>query len=345
MQVYKRTLIGNDLEVERPEKEAPTLMVKERLVGVSRWAEDARSSIEVHAAHDDPIVLEGESGSGKEFIARLVHKCSARHQGPFVAISFNAVETASIEATLFGSIRVLASGYSYTQKGVVESADGGTLYINGLSSFGPSLQEKIARLIQYKEFCRMGDDTFEPVDVRIILGSMQSSQSSPESDRALEKSPIAVSDRLSVPPLRERKADIEILSHYFMKQFCRQSGKEEREFPVETTALLRRYDWPGNIGELKKAISCMIQESRPPILSRSLLPGYILESLRADFSPLPDEGMDLAEEVKQFEIQLLCAALKQCRGIQYKAAQLLKIKATTLNMKLSRYGIDVSSFK
>ncbi len=345
MQVYKRTLLSNESQPFRLTREDAASFIKERLIGISRWAEDTRAAIEVHAATDDPIIFEGEQGTGKEYIARLVHRCSARRDGPFVAMSFYSVPTDSIEATLFGSIRTLSSGCSYTQKGVVESAQGGTLFLNGLSSFSPSLQSKIARLIEYREFHRLGDERFEPADIRIILGSSQNSQPGSESGPASESVSISVSDSITIPALRQRLVDIEPLCKYFVQQTCQQLGKEIRELSFETLSFFRKYNWPGNIGELKKVIHNMVKQSRPLYLDRSLLPSRMLESADIKQTCLPAGEIDLAEEVKEFEVSLICAALKQCGGVQYKAAQLLKIKPTTLNMKILRFGIDVESLR
>jgi DNA-binding NtrC family response regulator len=339
MQVYNHDTLRTEPQIARGLKDGTAHLVKERLIGVSQWAEEARDAVIFHASHDNPLLVEGEPGTGKEFIARLIHKCSPRAAAPFVAISCHQVSPESIEAALFGSKRMLASGHPQLQEGIVESADGGTLYINGVSSFIPSLQEKIARLVHYGEFQRQGDDSIKPADVRIIIGSAE------PSPVAAGGGLVALRDRVTTAPLRERPDDIEPLARLFVKQFCQQVGKEMRDISADALAHLRCHDWPGNITELKSAIYQVVQRLTPPPIDSSLLPAHLLGATDSGSYRLPQCGMDLEEEVKQMEISLLCAALKRCHGVQYKAAQLLGLKATTLNTKLSRYGIDVAAFK
>jgi len=323
----------------------PDQPVKEMLTGISEWAEDARSVIAAHASHDNPLIIEGEPGTGKKFIARLIHKSSARAQGPFVTISCHQVSPESIEAALFGSFRTLSPGREYLQNGLVESAEGGTLYISGVSGFAPSLQEKIARLIYDRKFVRVGGDAFEPANARIILGFTSTPQADAPVSSTLDRAENFISDKLVIPPLRERAVDIEPLSRYFIKQLCRQLGKEEREISPETLARLTRQDWPGNVGELRRVISYMIQQQKPPRIDDSFLPPHMQEPTSPGSAHAPAAGLGLCEQVREFEISLLSAALKQCQGVQYKAARLLGLKPTTLNTKIKNFGIDVKALK
>jgi DNA-binding NtrC family response regulator len=319
-------------------------LVKERLIGVSRWATEARAAVTAHAAHDQAIIVEGEPGTGKEFMARLIHECSARGHGSFISVCCEGTSEQSIEALLFGWIRELPSGRNRTQRGLVESAQGGTLYISGVADLPSILKAKVARLIQYGEYRRWRDPFVETTDIRIILGSTPASSSS-EKKLSVEQRFAAVGDRVSIPPLRLRKADVEPLSRHFVNQYCRQLGKELRELSSTTIALLQRYDWPGNISELKQVSEHLVQQSIPSYLDASLLPGHIINSPAFSGHPLSTTGIELSEEVKQYERSLLCSALKQCHGMQTKAARLLGLKLTTLNTKIARYGIDVKSFQ
>lgn len=320
----------------------PDQAIKDMLVGIGEWAEDTRSAIAAHASHDNPIIIEGEPGTGKKLIARLIHKSSSRAQGPFVTISCHHVSPESIEAALFGSARTLSPGREFLQNGLVESAEGGTLYICGVSGFAPSLQSKIARLIYDRKFVRVGGDTFEPANARIILGFSRTGQTG---SATLDRAENFISDKLVIPPLRERVIDIDPLSRYFVKQLCRQLGKEEREISPETLSLLSRHDWPGNVGELKRVITYMLQQQKPPRMDNSFLPPHLQNAPPSGSASEPVAGLDMCEQVRQFEISLLSAALKQCQGVQYKAARLLGLKPTTLNTKIKNLGIDVKALK
>ncbi|GBC81615.1 Transcriptional regulatory protein ZraR [bacterium HR10] len=344
-QVVQRPLIAHGPMPRSGDESDITKVIEERLVGVSRWATEARAAVAAHAAHDHPILIEGEPGAGKEFVARLIHECSARRHGPFVAFSCESLSERSIEAALFGSIRELPSGGNRVQRGLVERARGGTLYISGISTLSPLLKTEIARLIQYQEFRRQGDGLLETADVRVILGSTPTSPSSSGMSGALEGTALTLRDVLIIPPLRQRRADIEPLSRHFVKEVCQRLGKELRGIAPDTLAWLRRYDWPGNVGELKAVIEDMVRRSRPPCLDPSLLPAHLLDPLKVNGSSLPASGINLREELERLEKSLLCAALRQCQGRQTKAAELLGLKRTTLNTKLKRYGIKGTSFK
>jgi len=317
-------------------------LISEQLIGTSRWAKEAREAVVAHAAHDHPILIKGEPGAGKELVARLIHEGSARCQGPFVAVSCASIAEESLEAALFGWIRELPSGRNRVQRGLVEAAQGGTLYITGVTTLSDLLKTKIARLIQHQEFRRLGDQVLEGVDVRVILGATELSGG--QQEVPVLKS-LTVAGVLTIPPLRRRKADIEPLSRHFIQQFCRRNGREPRETAPDTLDALRRYDWPGNVEELKQVVEEMAQKSRPPCLDPSLVPTHLVESSGFNTYSIPESGINLSEEMKRFERLLLCEALKQSRGKQIKAAQLLGLKPTTLNSKLMRYEIDGTAFR
>ncbi|HJQ71323.1 MAG TPA: sigma 54-interacting transcriptional regulator [Blastocatellia bacterium] len=339
MQVYKHSFAGVETELDRRVEPVTSALIREQLIGVSAWADRARAAVAAHAAHDNTVVLEGAPGAGKKFLARLIHDSSARFEQPFVAFSCREVSSESVEAALFGSLR--AAGL--VQTGLIQALGAGTLYINGVTSFTPSLKAKVARLIEYREFCPAGSDSVRYADVRVIIGSSEPTVAAFERSDS-ESLRRAVIDRLVIPRLYHRPADVEPLSSHFAAEFCRQLNKERREIADEVIAVLTRYDWPGNVSELKRVIFKMIERSKPAALDASLLPAHLS---RAPVAPraIPVSGIDLTGEVEQFEIALLSEALRQCRGVQNKAAQLLGIKPTTLNMKLMRFGINVSQFK
>jgi DNA-binding NtrC family response regulator len=339
MQVYKQSLAGIETQLDRRVEPVTSTLIRERLIGISLWADQARSAVASHAAHDNAVVLEGPAGAGKKFLARLIHNSSARFEQPFVAFSCRQVSPLSIESALFGSVR----GSNLIQTGLVQALGAGTLYINGVSSFTSALKAKIARLIEYREFSPASSDVIEYADIRVIIGSSEPAEPVLEQSDS-EMLRIAIRDKLVIPPLYKRAADIEPLSNNFVGEFCRQLKKEPREISDETIAHLTRHDWPGNVSELKRVLYQMIQRSKPAPLDAALLPTHIVRASGSKRS-ICGSGIDLTSEVEQFEVALLSEALKQCHGVQNKAAQLLNIKPTTLNMKLLRYRINVSQFK
>jgi len=339
MQVYKHSFAGVETELDRRIEPVTSALIRERLIGVSLWADRARSVVAAHAAHDNTVVVEGAPGAGKRFLARLIHNSSARFEQPFVAFSCREVSPESVESALFGSVRAS----NFVQTGLVQAIGSGTLYINGITSFTSSLKAKIGRLIEYRDFSAAGSDAVHYADVRVIIGSSEPTE--PAFDRSdSETLRRAVRDKLLIPRLNQRPVDIESLSNHFVAEFCRQLNKEPREISDEAIAQMTRYDWPGNVSELKRVIYKMIERSKPISLDVSLLPAHLSCGMVAK-REIPASGIDLTGEVDQFEIALLTEALRQCRGVQNKAAQLLGIKPTTLNMKIMRFGIDVSRFK
>ncbi len=265
MQVYKHSFAAVETELDRRVEPVTSALIREQLIGISSWADRARSAVAAHAAHDNTVVLEGAPGAGKKFLARLIHNSSARFEQPFVAFSCREVSPESVEAALFGSRRVS----NLVQAGLVQALGAGTLYINGVTSFTPSLKAKVARLIEYREFCPAGSDSIQYADVRVIIGSSEPTE--PAFDRSDSESlRRAIGDKLVIPRLYQRPADIEPLSSYFVADFCRQLNKEPREISDEAIALLTRYDWPGNVSELKRVIFKMIERSRPISLDVSL---------------------------------------------------------------------------
>jgi DNA-binding NtrC family response regulator len=309
------------------------------LIGISLWADQARAAVASHAAHDNAVVVEGPAGAGKKFLARLIHNSSARFEQPFVAFSCHQVSPQSAESALFGSVR----GPDHIQTGLVRALGAGTLYINGVSSFTPSLKAKMARLIECREFTPSESDRVEYADVRVIIGS--NGPAEPALDRSdSQMLRIAIRDKLAIPSLNKRAADIEPLANHFVAEVCRQLNKEQRDISDETIGYLTRHDWPGNVSELKRVIYEMIRRSKPITLNVSLLPAHVVRATGSKRS-ICGSGIDLTNEVEQFEIALLSEALRQSHGVQNRAAQLLNIKPTTLNMKIMRYNIDVSQFK
>ncbi|HWP42047.1 MAG TPA: sigma 54-interacting transcriptional regulator [Blastocatellia bacterium] len=336
MQVFERNLFDEKARTVLRAEDEPYRSIRERLIGESRWAESARKAILAHAAHNNPVVIEGEPGSGKELIARLIHENSARREGPFVSIAFDCVSEESIETVLFGPGRKYMPSCASTQGGLIKSADGGTLYLSGALSISASLRARIAHFIERGELNCDEGDRVEFSDVRILFGTRLPIQ--PD-----EVASLGVSDTIRVLPLRQRREDIEPLARSFVTRFCEETGREIREISPEAMISLCNYDWPGNVAELRGVIWESILKSGPPRIEQWLLPVHITSLSGFNGETIPERGINLAEELERIEVKLLRAALKQSHGVQYKAAQLLGLKPTTLNMKLSRYGIDVKA--
>ena len=313
-------------------------LVGESLIGVSKWSNTARMLVAVHASHDNSVILEGERGTGKKLIARLIHRLSSRHEGPFVSLSLGSTTDESARSVLFGELLQPSVESSSREKGLAELAEGGTLYIEGISQLSPTLVDDIIRLAEPQRYVN-GEGS-----VRVLFGRVVQSAS----DKPTVTGDAAIAalgyERIFIPPLRERVDDIEPLAVQFIRERCEQSGKELRRISPEAMKAMRAYDWPQNVTELRTLVNQLVRHLSPPLIDVARLPAYLAGPYAAK-SPLPDTGIDLENEIRRVEVHLICAALRQARGLQNKAAQLLGLRPTTLFMKIRRLGIDVRAFR
>lgn len=314
-------------------------LIGQSLIGVSRWTQTARMLVAVHAAHDNAVILEGQRGTGKKLLARLIHRFSARHEGPFVSMALGSTSDEVARAVLFGAPRERSDGVATREKGLAELAQGGTLYIDGLSDLSPSLTGEIGRLAERRRIDVEGERP-----VRILLGRVVQAGFGRSTATVNAASTGLEYERIQIPPLRSRPDDIEALAVHFIRERCEQAGKELRKISPEAMKALRAYDWPRNVTELRALVNQLVKQLTPPSIDVALLPAYLSGSSGAN-SLLPASGLDLDNEVKRVEVDLICAALRQSRGLQNKAAQLLRIKPTTLFMKIRRHGINVGAFR
>lgn len=314
-------------------------LIEKRLIGISGWAENARRLVARHGAHDNTVNLEGEPGTGKAFLARLIHQCSARREGPFVSFSFRSASIDMARSILFGSPQTFSTEELRDDKGLIELAREGTLYVEAPSDSASSLVDEMLNLVRQLRFNYQREDR-----ARILLGW----EIQPGSHRSMALSYLSNGrdfESIAIPPLRERPKDIEALAVHFVKHRCLETQKELRAISPEALNALCSYDWPRNVLELKTLVTSLVNQTRPPVIDLSLVPAYVRNRLDCDADLFPASGLDLGDEIKRREIELICAALKHSRGLQAKAARLLHTKATTLFMKIQRYGIDVEVFR
>ena len=313
-------------------------LVGESLIGVSSWSNTARMLVALHASHDSPVILEGERGTGKKLLARLIHRLSFRHEGPFVSLSLGSTTEESARSVLFGELRHPSVESSSREKGLAELAKGGTLYIEGISHLSHSLVDDIIRLAEPRKYFN-GEGSVRVLFGRVVTGA---------SDAPAATGETAIAglgyERILIPPLRERADDIEALAVQFIRERCEQTGKELRRISPEAMKAMRGYDWPRNVTELKTLVNQLVRHLSPPLIDIARLPAYLAGPYAAR-RPLPDTGIDLENEIRRVQVDLICAALRQARGLQNKAAQLLGLRPTTLFMKIRRLGIDVTAFR
>ncbi len=320
----------------------------ERLVGKSRVMQDIFRLIEQIAPSRSTVLIQGESGTGKELIAHSLHARSLRADAPFVVVNSNSIPPDLLESNLFGHVRGAFTGATHTKKGLFEVANGGSIFFDEISSVHPEVQAKLLRVMQEKEFLPLGATATVTVDVRIIAATNVDlrdlvEQNSFREDLFYRLNVITV----NLPPLRDRPEDIPVLTAEFLSKYNTENGKSIEGFTQGAMQRLLRYRWPGNVRELENLVERAIVLSTGRTIDESLLPAEILSAVGGAVPPgrIPDvgEGFDFYEAVDRYEKELIEATLAKCRGVQKRAAEMLGLKATTLNEKIKRLGIDLRS--
>ncbi len=286
------------------------------------------------------ILIHGESGTGKELVAKAVHAASTRAEGPFVAVNCGNIPPDLLESEIFGHVRGAYTGATSSKKGLFEVADGGTIFLDEVATISMEIQAKLLRVIQEREFRRLGGLENIKVDVRIIAATNVDLQQAVREgafreDLYYRLNVIAI----KIPSLRERSEDIPLLVEHFIRKFAEENGRETCTLDPGALKTLLDYDWPGNVRELENVIERAVVLSSGNVISADLFPRNLTANLAESGMRFPGDGMPLKERVANYEKALIVAALEKTDWNQKKAAQLLAVNATTLSEKLKRLRI------
>jgi DNA-binding NtrC family response regulator len=303
------------------------------------------------------VLIQGESGTGKEVIAKAVHSASPRAEKAFIPVNTGSIPVDLLESQLFGHVKGAFTSAVASKKGLFEVADQGTIFFDEISTVSPETQAKLLRVIQEREFMRLGGTETIKVDVRILAASNEDLLKLVREGRFRED----LYHRLNVislqlPPLRERKEDIPLLIERFLGQFCKENSKPPRQFTHGAMRLLMDYDWPGNVRELENSVERAVVLSTGEFMDVDLLPESvrtreIVKGVRlqlAEFMPAgPGEGgsraapqMSLFEIVEEIERRLIVDMLERTNWNQTEAAERFQVPLSTLNQKIKRLGIE-----
>ena len=310
------------------------------ILGRSRPMQALFQMLDSVARSSSTILVTGETGSGKEVVARAIHHNSPRRAHRFVALNCSAIPETLLEAELFGHVRGAFTGADATRQGRFEQAHKGTLFLDEVGTMSGALQMKVLRALQEREFERVGDNRTIKVDVRVIaatnsdlLGMVAAGTFREDLYYRLNVIP------LTLPPLRERRDDIPILVTHFLAKFAPGGAVRVSQAAMRT---LMAYQWPGNVRQLENAVerAVALGEGREEIDIADLPPELLAEqqSAPAAFVDLPEEGIDLRAHLASIQRNLVHRALERTGGNRNKAADLLHIKRTTLVEKLRRIG-------
>ena len=304
------------------------------------------------------VLISGESGTGKELIAKAIHAASARADRAFIPVNTGSIPVDLLESQLFGHVKGAFTSAIASKKGLFEVADQGTIFFDEISTISPETQAKLLRVIQEREFMRLGSTDTIKVDVRILAASNEDLRKLVREGRFRDD----LYHRLNVislqlPPLRDRKEDIPLLVGRFIEQFCRENAKPLRAFTHGAMKLLMDYDWPGNVRELENVVERAVVLSNHESLDIDLLPENvrtreIVKGVRLQLAeflpPLPGEigargsapPPSLFEILEEVERRIIMDMLERTNWNQTEAAERFQIPLSTLNQKIKRLGIE-----
>jgi DNA-binding NtrC family response regulator len=328
------------------------------LIGTSPQMQKVYSLIKKIADTDATVLIQGESGTGKELIAKTIHFNSSRAQHPFVPFNCAAIPRDLLESELFGHERGAFTGAINTRIGRFERANGGTILLDEIGELHPSFQVKLLRVLQEREFERVGGTKTIKVDVRILAATNKNLEEETKAGNFREDLFYRLNViPLHIPPLRERKEDIPLLTDYFVHHFARKRKREPVRILPEVLRIFMEYPWPGNVRELENLIERMVILCEDGVISIQDLPQRFHDLVGIPPSPaadpflpepektrefiLPEGGINLNSLVEELEKNLIDQAIHKARGVKSKAAELLGLKRTTLVEKMKKYGLEL----
>ena len=310
--------------------------------GRSREMQKIFATIKKIADTPANILILGESGTGKELVARAIHENSSRSQMPFMAINSGGIPENLLESELFGYMKGSFTGAYADRPGLFEMAKGGTIFLDEIGELPPVLQVKVLRVVQEKTFRRIGGAEDIKVDVRIISATNQNLSERVKRGDFREDLYFRLNViPIQMPPLRERKEDISLLTKHFIEKYAREFGKEVRMISVYAMELLMEYAFPGNIRELEN----IIERGVAMETSNIILPENLVISANAATVPnfdieITDKGIDLNAEMEKIERIIIKKVLLKVKGSKTKAAELLHVTFDSLRYRIEKLGVE-----
>ena len=288
------------------------------------------------------ILITGESGTGKELVARAIHSESPRAERAFVTVNSGNLPPDLLESTLFGHVKGAFTGAIYPKKGLCDLADKGSIFFDEIGNIPPDTQAKLLRVMQEREFMRLGGMETIKVDVRIIAATNCDLRQMVEDGRFREDLFYRLHViNINLPPLRERKDDIPYLAQHFLEKFGAENNRSDLELTPEALDLMMDYDWPGNVRELENVMERAVVLSSSQRIGPELIPDHVRSApvFHIPRFVVPPEGISFKDVITNVEKRLIESTLEAAGGVQKRAAELLKIKPTTLNEMIKRHDI------
>jgi PAS domain S-box-containing protein len=339
--------LREELERERDylREEVQVSMNYGRIIGESPALQQMLARLEAVAQTSASVLIEGESGVGKELVAHVIHARSPRSQGPLVKVNCASIPHELFESEFFGHVKGAFTGAHRDRVGRFELADGGTIFLDEVGEIPLDLQSKLLRVLQESEYERVGDDHTRSVDVRVVAATNRDLEQAVADGRFREDLYYRLSVfPIEVPPLRERGDDVVQIASHFLERTCQEFGHRELTLSKQQAALLKRYDWPGNIRELKNVIERAVILSRGKVLRLDLAMSDILNAPTPSTHASAETGGQLLTEAEVRDLErkntVLALEMAQWRvSGPSGAAKMLGIKPTTLADRMKKFNI------
>jgi two-component system, NtrC family, response regulator PilR len=327
-------------------RDAATRNSLDNIVGSSPALEKLKATIRTVAPTGSTVLIYGESGTGKELVARAVHACSPRASGPFVSINCGAFPETLLESELFGYVKGAFTGANQNKRGLFEVSNGGTIFLDEISEMSVSMQVKLLRVLQERTIRPVGGTQETPIDVRVIAATNKDLKQMIVANTFREDLYYRVSViPIQVPPLRERREDVELLANHFLKKYANAAQKSILRIRPESLEALRNFDWPGNVRQLENTIERAVametgDELRVDLDADQPRARAAAASSNGHHPPsVSSEGLDFEKYVAGIERSLIESALAQSGGVQTRAAELLKVSYRSFRHLLKKYDI------
>ncbi len=307
------------------------------IVGRSRAMEEVVRRAELVADTKSTVLITGETGTGKELVARAIHHRSAQRDMPLIKVNCAAIPDTLLESELFGYVRGAFSGATATKKGKFALANGGTIFLDEIGTMAPALQSKLLRVLQEREFEPLGAERTERVDVRVIAATNRDLRQMVADGKFQEDLFYRLNViPIHIPPLRERREDLTALVNHFVAKHAQRTGRRIDRIDEAALASLQQYDWPGNVRELENAIERAVVLTSGAVIGAGAI--STMGAIAPQAAGLP--SLKLRQNVEWVERETIRRALDQSGGVKKDAAELMGISQRALSYYLAKYRID-----
>ncbi|HKB13063.1 MAG TPA: sigma-54 dependent transcriptional regulator [Vicinamibacterales bacterium] len=307
------------------------------IVGRSRAMEEVIRRAELVSETKSTVLITGETGTGKELVARAIHDRSAQRDMPLIKVNCAAIPETLLESELFGHVRGAFTGASTTKKGKFALADGGTIFLDEIGTMNPTLQSKLLRVLQEREIEPLGSERSEKIDVRVIAATNRNVRQMVADGKFQEDLFYRLNViPIEIPPLRERRDDIPALVEHFVSKHAQRTGRRIEKIDEGVLAGLQQYDWPGNVRELENTIERAVVLTTGPVITARAV--SVLGATTQQSSGLP--SLKLRQNIEWVERETIRRALESAGGVKKDAAELMGISQRALSYYLAKYRLE-----